>query len=208
MEKIFKSYHSVYVLKIGANDGVLSDPLANILLNDSRYMGLLVEPMPQYAKLLRDNYDHTGRFTIEEVAIGPSNQQISMYYVADDATDENDEPFPGWVHSIASTDRAHVEKHLSRENWIHIREALVECNTVENLLEKNEVEKVDLLHIDAMGYDFVILRQFDFQRIRPALVLFEHKHLNESDRDAAQKLMQAAGYHVQVMESDMFCRLE
>jgi hypothetical protein len=64
-EAAFKDYQDIFVLKIGANDGTTSDPLATLLLTDARYRGLLVEPIPMYAAMLR-NYGKCDRFAIEQ----------------------------------------------------------------------------------------------------------------------------------------------
>src|SRR6267378_283275 len=56
-EAAFKDYQDIFVLKIGANDGITNDPFATLLLTDPRYRGLLVEPVPVYAAMLRANYE-------------------------------------------------------------------------------------------------------------------------------------------------------
>ena len=98
-----------------------------------------------------------------------------------------------------------VEKHLSEEQAHLIREAQVESLTIERLLSKNDVNRVDLLHIDTEGHDYVILKQFDFNQIIPKIVLFEHAHLNNSDKSAARNLMEEAGYEVELLGADAFC---
>src|SRR5438094_5650 len=70
------------------------------------------------------------------------------------------------------------------------------------------VLKIDLLNIDCEGFDYVILRQFDFTTLRPRIVLFEQKHLTAQDRQAAKIMMERAGYKVEEMETDVFCLAE
>jgi len=62
--------------------------------------------------------------------------------------------------------------------------------------------------IDAEGFDYVILRQFDFTTLHPRIVLFEHKHLTNQDRRAAKTMMELAGYKVEEMETDFFALAE
>jgi len=113
-----------------------------------------------------------------------------------------------WLRSIASLDRIHVLKHLSPEMHSAVKQASVECLTVDELLSRNNVQKIDLLHIDCEGSDYVILRQFDFTTLRPRVVLFEQKHLTAHDRQAAKIMMKLAGYKVEEMETDFFCLAE
>jgi len=109
---------------------------------------------------------------------------------------------------IASLDRNHLVKHLPVEYDDIIEETSVESVTVKELLKRNQIKQIDLLHIDAEGYDWIILQQFDFNLIRPRIVLFERKHLNKKDQDAARGMMQNAGYQVKAMETDFFCLLK
>src|ERR1043166_1442166 len=111
-EAAFKEYKDIFVLKIGANDGLTNDPLATLLLGDSRYRGLLVEPIPMYAAMLRANYGKCGRFMIEQLAIAASSGTANMYYVDEKGLKEIRIGNLDWLRSIASLDRLHVIKHL------------------------------------------------------------------------------------------------
>jgi len=207
-EAAFKDYQDIFVLKIGANDGITNDPLAALLLADARYRGLLVEPIPMYAAMLRANYGKCGRFAIEQAAVAASSGTANMYYVDENASKRIGIGNLDWLRSIASLDRLHVIKHLSPELHSAVKEDLVECLTVDALLSRHNVQKVDLLHIDCEGFDYVILRQFDFTTLRPHIVLFEHKHLAAEDRQAAKIMMEHAGYKVEELETDIFCLAE
>lgn len=205
MEQAFRNCDEVFVLKIGANDGVESDPIADYLLNDRRYRGLLVEPIPLYAKMLSANFEGTGRFKIEQAAITEIDGKKSMYYVDEKATDSKGNPLPKWLRGVASFDRAHVQEHLPPEMYGAVKETTVDCFSVAGLLARNEIRKVDILQIDTEGHDYVVLRQFDFSAIRPKVVIFERKHLSKGDESAAKKLMERAGYKVKTLETDFLC---
>lgn len=207
-EAAFKDYQDIFVLKIGANDGITNDPLATLLLTDSRYRGLLVEPIPMYAAMLRANYGNCGRFAVEQAAVAASSGTANMYYVDESALKGIGNGNLDWLRSIASLDRRHVIKHLSPELHSAVKQALVECLTVNALLSRNNIQKIDLLHIDCEGFDYVILRQFDFTTLRPCLVLFEKKHLTTQDLRAAKIMMELAAYKVEEMETDVLCLAE
>ena len=207
-EAAFKDYEDIFVLKIGANDGICYDHLATLLLTDMRYRGLLVEPVPMNAAMLKANYGKSGRFTIEQAAVAASSGTVKMYYVDESALKLIGASNPNWVRhvaNIASLDRLHVLKHLAPEMHPAVKETPVECLAVNELLSRHNVQKIDLLHIDAEGFDYVILRQFDFTAFHPCVVLFEHTHLTNQDRRAAKTMMEFAGYKVQEMEADFLC---
>ena len=209
VEKAFRDQSDIFVLKIGANDGLKNDPIADYLLSDSRYHGVLVEPVPHYARLLADNFGLTGRFSIEQVAVSHSSGQMKMYYIAENASEllKKYVDVPG-LRGVASLERKHVLKHLAPEDHSIVESDTVECLTVKELLKRNHIEHVDLLHIDAEGHDWIILQQFDFNLIRPKIVLFERDHLNKEDQEAARNMMQNAGYQVKAMEMDFLCLLK
>jgi hypothetical protein len=41
-----------------------------------------------------------------------------------------------------------------------------------------------------------VLKQIDFARYRPKLILYEHRHLNDADRTAAASLLSREGYRL------------
>jgi Methyltransferase FkbM domain len=77
---------------------------------------------------------------------------------------------------------------------IRLTSQAVNCVTFEDVLAT--ADHVDLLHIDAEGYDLELLRLFDFPRFGPPLVRFEHAHLSRADWDEAVGLLARHGYRV------------
>jgi hypothetical protein len=52
-----------------------------------------------------------------------------------------------------------------------------------------DIEYLDLLQIDAEGYDVELLKLFDFERMRPPIVHYEHKKLSAKESDEAVELL-------------------
>ena len=174
-------------------------------MHDRRYRGVLVEPIPSYAKILSANYEGTLRFKIEQVAIAAEDGKTTMYYVDGAATDSNGQPIPEWLRGVATVDYGHVEKHLRPEMYGAIRQITVECLSLASLFARNKVRQIDLLQIDTEGHDYVVLKQFDFSAIQPKLVIFERKHLSKEDDLAARRLMEQIGYEMKALETDYLC---
>ncbi len=198
--KTFKNKSQIVFLKIGANDGVIVDPLAEILLCDSRYRGGLVEPLPQFAKQLRRNYVDSNRFLIVEAAITDSDGEIDIYFFDESKFSHVD--FPDWYRGIASLDKRHLLDHLPSQFHDAISAKSVLALSVSTLLQQTGITHLNLLHIDTEGHDFCILRQFDLKKHRPELIIAEHKHLSASDKEAMRKYLQVAGYTVRELEED------
>jgi hypothetical protein len=62
------------------------------------------------------------------------------------------------------------------------------------LLDRNGVKTVDLLNIDTEGFDYNVLSQVDFDRYKPLVILYEHKHLPVDEKNRAYELLTGRGY--------------
>ena len=66
------------------------------------------------------------------------------------------------------------------------------CTTFDDVL--SGVSYLDLLQIDVEGYDVELLMLFDFARIKPSIVRFEHRNVPATEVDAATLLLAGHGY--------------
>jgi hypothetical protein len=55
--------------------------------------------------------------------------------------------------------------------------------------------------IDTEGFDYEVLKQIPFGEMRPAFVLWEHKHLY-ANRKPAEDLMRSRCYAVRVLDKE------
>jgi FkbM family methyltransferase len=178
----------LFVVQIGAFDGQTGDPIHRWI---KRYGwgGVLVEPQARYFEMLRATYAGCPRVELRNVALADRGGRRMLYHVPEDAPG-----VPAWVGQLASFDRATIvaHRHLVPNIDDLIEATAVECVTFEELLDG--VERVDLLQIDAEGYDAELVRMFDFERWRPSIVNFESAHLSHDDHDAAMRRLVAHGY--------------
>ena len=195
----------VVFLQIGAFDGVTNDPLYPLLEKHS-LRGTLVEPQREVFDRLIANYAgfDEGRFTFVNAAVGAEDGERPLYRVRADA------PGPPWLHQIASFDRDVVLKHA---NLVPGLEALIEveqvrCLTFESLLSQCTIGPIDVLQIDAEGYDRELLRLFDVPARRPAIVRFEHKHLSRPDYADCLDLLKHEGYQIFAARDDTLAYLK
>jgi hypothetical protein len=76
------------------------------------------------------------------------------------------------------------------------------------LLAETGLRHVDLLQIDVEGWDYEILKMVDFTRMKPAIINYEHAHLNPDDWDAAVGLLVRNGYRVGIGQYDTVAYLD
>ena len=55
--------------------------------------------------------------------------------------------------------------------------------TFEDIRKKYNIKKIDFILIDTEGYDFEIIKLIDFNKSKPNIIIFEHKHLSASVED-------------------------
>src|SRR5262249_15509258 len=70
----------------------------------------------------------------------------------------------------------------------------VPCRTFDSLFREYQINRVDVLQVDAEGFDYEILKLFPFTRFRPALIRYEHHHLSPADQDSCLRMLSALGY--------------
>ncbi|NJK35135.1 MAG: FkbM family methyltransferase [Oscillatoriales cyanobacterium SM2_2_1] len=190
-------------VKVGANDGITGDPCSDILIADTRWRGLLIEPVPYCFARLRQNFSDSARFALEQVAVGPRAAQSTFYWVGEEAR-ELCADLPNWFDQLGSFDRQHILKHLNGILEPFIIELQVEVLPLSEILQGNQIQDCHLLHIDAEGHDYQVLRTLDFSLTRPVAIFIEHKHLGDSERSELLGLLYAHRYLVRDCGGDYF----
>ena len=186
---------SIFFVQVGSNDGLSGDPLHNLIKSNPTWKGIFIEPVRYAFDRLRSNYNGDDRFVFENIAISDSSGEVDFFYVSEDAKAKLGQ-LPYWYDQLGSFDREHIVKHLEGRIEPFIVKERVKCETLSQVLNRNHVRTIDLLHIDVEGFDYNILSQVDFLRYLPDVILFEHKHLVPNDKDNAGRLLKSYGYRV------------
>lgn len=204
--KLFDQKPAV-VVQVGSNDGCQGDPIAELIRHNARWYVMFIEPLPHIFRRLRSNYPNYPKYRFENIAIANKKESRRLYFVSDEIKRiRNDIPF--WYDQLGSFDKNHILKHQRRlelseaqlERFIASEE--VRCEPLPEVLERNWITKVDLLHIDTEGYDYEVIKQVDFEASPPRAILYEHSHLSNEDRRATKKLLSKAGYRLRSDDRD------
>jgi FkbM family methyltransferase len=191
----------LFFLQVGANDGVMGDPLRDLLLKNRGWEGIFVEPVGFLFRRLRRNYRAEPRFIFENVAISSREGQKTFYFLSEQAGQDIAD-LPTWTQGLGSFQLEHLKECLRPDLWPYISEEQMTCVPLASVLEKHNVVSIDLLLIDTEGYDFKVLSQVDFQRYRPLVIVYEHHHLSNGEREQARELLQGFGYHLREIDGD------
>jgi FkbM family methyltransferase len=190
-------------VKVGANDGITGGPVSDALLANEKWKGLLIEPVPFIFDKLRKNFSDSQRYILEQVAIGAHPGKATFYYVDAKAIDAIPD-LPFWYDQLGSFSRDHIVKHLDGVLTPFILECSVEVRPLAEVLKKNGIRDVHLLHIDAEGYDYEVLKTIDLSSAAPAAILLEHKNLSDSDRAELVQHLRRHRYSVDDCGGDLF----
>jgi len=178
--------HDVRFVQIGAMDGVSFDDFHGYVRMYA-WAGLLVEPMPWHFERLRTAYarlDPDGtRYRFERAAIAEADGTVRMLAIDPTAVDDGRVAacFGGmsaiWPprNGLASEGDAAVVAA-----WGRVIE--VPALSLATLVARHDVRCIDVLCIDAEGWDARILRQLDVSRWRPLVIRCEWVNLDAGEQ--------------------------
>lgn len=188
--RMFETVGPWSFIQVGAFDGVTNDPLRKFIARRG-WRGVMLEPQARSATRLRELYPDGGEVTILEAALDGTRRRRPMFALRPDG-------LPEWAAQIASFYRQHLLRHghLIPQVEKHIQESMVECVTFDDVLAHLPGERLDLLQTDAEGADGYLLSLFPFERVKPAIVHWEIKHLTRTDQEATIDLVRGHGYRI------------
>jgi FkbM family methyltransferase len=204
LERILHGATDLFIVQIGSNDGKTGDPIFSLLQRNPSWKALLVEPVPFLFERLQSNYRYNSNIQFDNVAIAEKAGIRAFYYI-DPAAKQHFPNLPHWFDQLGSFDRGHIARHFWETLGPFIISTELATLPLATLLDRNRVTRMDVLHIDAEGSDWIILRQLDITAFQPKVILFEHKHLPATDKSAAMAFVER-NYEITDLGDDFFCR--
>jgi FkbM family methyltransferase len=217
---------SFCIVQIGANSGdTPEDPLYRFLHDELRALTpdrrdqtvvVLVEPVAEYFDRLRAAYASLPGVQFENAAIAETRRVRDFHRLSVDPAAHG---YPSWLAGVGSlrADRMTqlwdgYEKEHGQEAYEDIRRFYeahhvvepVSCITFQDLVDRHGIAEIDLLQIDAEGYDYRILQTIDFDLLRPSFINYE-RVLLQDDEAACRQMMTRAGYALTDWGQDTLC---
>ena len=159
------------IVQIGANDGVTSDPIHD-LIQCFNATAFLVEPLPSNFKKLQERYESHDNIHTINAAIGKTNGTQSIWKLKDDGKWKSH----NWTGLIASFDKEHLIRHGASPS--EIEEIQVETITLSTLLERYSLKSLPFLQTDTEGFDDEIVKMAIDLPSPPKFINFEHTGLS------------------------------
>jgi|UniRef100_UPI00404833F6 FkbM family methyltransferase len=192
------------VVQIGANDGITHDPIHKFIKRDN-WKGVLLEPQPDvFNEFLTKIYAKNKDINPLCAAIGEKDGTQPIYKVGFSSM--------RWATGLASFSKEKIEKAFEdgivasnckrfgieipadQSQWISHEE--VQVIAPATLIQNYNLQHIDLLQIDAEGYDLEVIRIFDIPNTRPQAIIFENVGLNAADYAACLQLLEEQNYQL------------
>ena len=208
LDTFSRNHPDLFFIQVGANDGFQNDPLCKFIKRD-HWRGICMEPQPIAFRDMAYLYHKDAVIPVNK-ALDATPQVRKLYRIG--LSEDR------WASGLSSFLKSQVEAKIADgyvdkkarkagitppdnpEDYITYDE--VACIPFENLLKENQVEKVDLLHIDAEGYDFELLKLFPFDNFQPKLILFEAHNLSVEDYQACIAYLAEFDYQLERVGGD------
>lgn len=189
------------IIQVGANDGVSNDPLYESILRYKR-QSFLVEPIDYLAEKLCLLHKENAFVKICQFAIHPNSNSVDFFHLPRDADKKMGALWKPWFDQIGSFSKQHLVKH-SPIIESFIEKTSISCKTLNHLIIDNKVESISILHIDAEGFDLEVLYSIDLERVKPHMLMLEHKHLKLKPLLSLVSKMKTLGYKAYVYHDDI-----
>ena len=189
------------VIQVGSNDGISNDPLYDAILRHQR-RSFLVEPVDYLADKLRLLHKENHFVTICEFDIHPNSDRVEFFHPAKDADIKMGEMWRPWYGQLGSFSKEHLIKHAFCIQP-YIEKTFIPCKTLNDIISRNKITSVSILHIDAEGFDLEVLSSLDLDLIKPHMIMIEHKHAHLTELFSVVRKMTRLGYRTYVYHEDV-----
>jgi len=160
-QHFFSNFYGKRFVQIGANDGVYQDML-HYWVRKYNWVGVLVEPIAEKLEECKTNYSGCKGLTFENCVISEVTGEREFFYAP--ITTVSSAIKPVWKKLEGYLETGEYEKRI------------VPSLTFMDLLSKHGIRSVDVLCIDAEGYDGEIVESIDFGKCRPLVIIYEERN--------------------------------
>ncbi len=195
-----------FCLQIGGCDGFQDDPVDSFRAELGG--GLVVEPVPSLAAELRENLP--AGWDVEESAVldySGRGEIIHYRYDSNDTWQKGISTFFPEKNCMGGFHGLGLLKKLEPRTAALIKERseplAVNVITLQDLVSKWRLTKIDLLVIDTEGAEMLIIDQWDFSRINPFVILLEYHNHSDEDKKRIWERLASAGYNLKIEGVDL-----
>ena len=153
----FSQPQKKYIVQVGGNDGIQSDPLRIYFKSKKDYNAVIFEPIKNYYNKLKQLYHNREDILIKQQYVSCDQGERKIYYIKPEVCNsvKIDNQNNDWLHGLGSFDKKnieHLKKNIISESVSPFE--LKNLNFPKNLL--------NLLVIDVQGFELEVLLSLSF----------------------------------------------
>jgi FkbM family methyltransferase len=157
------------LVQAGANSG--KDSVFSFITENQNNieLAILIEPIPFIIGDLTKQYNSFENIVIENIAISDETASEFILYYEEDSN-----------YEVSSFSKQHILDHGCPE--YKIKSMSVPCLTINQLLDKYNINELDYLYIDTEGLDVHILSSIDYAKYKINNIIFEIAHTDGANK--------------------------
>jgi FkbM family methyltransferase len=208
--------NDIRFIQIGANDGITYDLIHKFIKRDG-WKGVLLEPQSYvFNKYLKKLYRKDKNVHPLNAAIGYSDETAKLYKIGFSNA--------RWATGLATFNKdmiikayesGHVDRQAKKNNEtvpeddsLKISEEKVRVISPASLTAEYDLPRIDLLQIDAEGFDFEVIKMFDKQGINPRIMIFESSHFSDAEFEACMAFLRNRNYQTKTVKANTIAMIE
>ena len=180
-----------FFVQVGAHDGMMHDPLCSFL-SKNEWSGILIEPQEEILKIFKNRYKNRSNLLYYTLAVHPNQPRVKLYTIKNPINYSQ----TGWATILS--DR--LSNGRSKKELV-IKD--VKAMPLMDIVKKSKFKMIGLLQVDTEGFDYEVLKMFNFKVFKPILVQFEYIHLSKNDYKNSVNLLSNNGYKTIKKKNDI-----
>ena len=176
---------SIKYLQVGANDGLMSDPLRRFLIKKGNYKAILIEPLDYYYNNLLKLYKKRKDIKLLKIFISTKKKQ-KIYFIPPKIADlmNGEGPKNNWAHGQGSSDKEFIIKQIKLNNFRGSNYKKNIQKYINSIIHKNvrtmkisniniDSKSTIILIIDVQGSELDVLKTVDFKKQKIKYIYYE-----------------------------------
>ena len=166
----------IFNLSVGSCDGTFHDTIS-AYMSSYRWKGMFIEPIPDAFEALTKHVETslTEGCILENTAVSNNERTDTMCYIPwKTIRDEGlDDAIIGMATLLPPKNgfESDEETKVLLDKYGELID--VPVTTVNNLLQKHNIENIDFCTIDTEGHDYEVFQEFDVEKYLPKVIKFE-----------------------------------
>ena len=203
ISNFFTGNHTLFFVQIGGFDGISFDPLRPFIEKQENMTGLIAEPVPDNFAKLQDLYRDSKRIQVCNYAIDQDSTTKPIWRFMPTSIEQKILPaiFSGISSFTMETllqSKDGVWQQFNDQQRATLKRlvepVMVHCRTIEKVFLEFAIAKIDLLHINTEGHDYIILNSFDFERFVPEIVYYQHIYMDQAEKATIENKLTSLRY--------------